>query len=108
MSKVREPWDNDRELMNRNGTLFVYNSIGVIVAEVFSYQDLDGMNKVFENAKRIVACVNACKDISSEALNAGYIQHLVETDKKRHRFLCSISDVKKEYTYNGEKVLEES
>ncbi len=78
MSKFREPWDRDSEPVNRNNTLFIYNNIGVIVAEVFSYKDLDEMNKLFENAERIVACINACAGITNEALEKGLISCAVE------------------------------
>lgn len=39
------------------------------------------------NAKRIVACVNACAGITNEALEAGYIKHLVEWDEVNHNYI---------------------
>jgi len=92
MNHTKEPW-----YKHKGNTGIIYGNEGVSVAA--------GHDN--EIAQRIVACVNACEGITNEALEAGYIKHLVETDKKRHEFLCSISDIKKEYTYKGKKILED-
>ena len=38
------------------------------------------------DAKRIIACVNACAGITNEALEAGYIKHLVDSVKTPFEF----------------------
>ena len=73
MKHAREEWSSDTELYSKKSTLFIYDKIGAIVAEVFRYRDLDNFDMVFENAKRIVACVNACAGITNEALEAGIV-----------------------------------
>ena len=77
MKHAREEWSSDTELYSKKSTLFIYDKIGAIVAEVFRYRDLDNFDMVFENAKRIVACVNACQGISNEALDAGILDDAI-------------------------------
>lgn len=103
MNHTKEPWEARRDPSYYGIASEVYAGDKFILGTggVHSPSELEA------NTKRIVACVNACAGITNEALEAGYIKHLVETDKKRHEFLCSISDIKKEYTYKGKKILED-
>jgi hypothetical protein len=101
MNHTKEPW-----IVSSRRATFIIKPNSVYTEVIAQCYFLDN-KKEEANAKRIVACVNACEGITNEALEAGYIKHLVETDKKRHEFLCSISDIKKEYTYKGKKILED-
>ncbi len=59
------------------------------------------------NAQRIVDCVNACAGITSEALQAGYIKHLVEWDKVNHDCLDKVDSKETPFEFKGKKILED-
>lgn len=57
---TKEPWHTGK---NHNAERFIYGEDGWAIAECVQTKD-----KMFANARRIVACVNACKGISTEKL----------------------------------------
>ncbi len=50
------------------------------------------------NAERIIACFNACQGITTEALEANIVAHVLSSDADRH--------IKEEMTYEGHKIWE--
>lgn len=65
---------NENSLRARFDTLtdfvFLDDMHGLAVAQMLPTYDHDGKPKSADNAQRIVACVNACKDIPTSALTA--------------------------------------
>ncbi len=51
------------------------------MATAFYWSGSENCGEVSANARRIVACVNACKDISVDALEQGAVQELVAAAK---------------------------
>lgn len=60
MKHTKEPWHTGK---NHNAERFIYGEDGWAVAECLQTKD-----KMFLNAKRIVACVNACAGLDTELL----------------------------------------
>lgn len=48
--------------------------------------------KAIENARRIVACVNACAGISNESLEAGVLDGLAENLDKQKEAIAKLGD----------------
>ena len=60
-----------------------------------------------ENAKRVVACVDACAGITTGALEAGYIKHLVEWDEVHHKNLETLDIQKFDFSFEGHMIKED-
>ena len=104
MKHTKEPWEvaEDKCYMNQ-----IINSNSCCIAKLLEEAD----------SQRIVACVNACKGITTEALAAGVIAHTIE----RYADICiskqldiyGDTDVsenlvsKDTMTYKGHKIWEE-
>lgn len=57
---TKEPWHTGK---NHNAERFIYGEDGWAIAECVQTKD-----KMFANASRIVACVNACAGIETDEL----------------------------------------
>ena len=66
MKHTKEPWEF-RDIYSY-GIGFIYGA-GIEVAETNG----NSLEEINANAKRIVACVNACAGITNEALEAGIV-----------------------------------
>jgi len=71
MKHTKEPW----KVSSRRAT-FITNPNSAYTEVIAQCYFLDN-KKEEENAKRIVACVNACKGITNEALEAGAVKHII-------------------------------
>ena len=70
MKHTKEPWVAEKTLQGRDSS--ISNRRGKTVAIAYQNENIDGDD--LSNARRIVACVNACEGITNEALEAGVIQ----------------------------------
>lgn len=85
---TKEPWFR---AYRENGagmySLDIFDSNGETIAEM-AWFPVKGGNKTYtnreENARRIVACVNACKNISTEDLE-NYCQNIDEINMDKHK-----------------------
>lgn len=89
MSHTREPWKYQK------GFLTIYSlsggdiGISTAIAKVSSHQ-LEGNDSAEENARRIVACVNACAGVSTETLEKfGGRAITAEGQRDTYRDLCA-------------------
>lgn len=73
MEYTESKWVEEIALQNRNHN--ISGPIGGTIATV--YENLPRHNAK-ANAERIVACVNACAGIRTEALESGLIKHLLD------------------------------
>ena len=71
MNHTKEPWEPKRDICHF-GTLSSVVSGDKSVAEVTG----ETLEEQEANLERIIACVNACKGIKTEALNKGIINDL--------------------------------
>lgn len=73
MKHTKEPWiiDSDR----RRGANLIRGDKAKMVAWTIYFDN--GSKTELANAKRIVACVNACAGIRTEALESGLIKYLL-------------------------------
>ncbi len=84
MSKAQHtpgPW-------SRNGNR-IHGESGSLVATIAYFREA---SIEIGNARRIVACVNACEGISTEALEAGVVKELREALEGIEKFLDSFTD----------------
>ena len=70
MKHTKEPWVAEKTLQGRNSS--ISNRRGKTIAIAYQNENIDGDD--LANAKRIVACVNACEGITNEALEEGIIE----------------------------------
>jgi hypothetical protein len=73
MKHTKEPWiiDSDR----RRGANLIRGDKAKMVAWTIYFDN--GSKTELANAKRIVACVNACAGITNEALEAGVVRNVL-------------------------------
>jgi len=69
MKHTKEPWIAEKTLQGRDSS--ISNSRGMTIAMAYKNENIDGDD--LANAKRIVACVNACAGITNEALEKGIV-----------------------------------
>jgi len=69
MKHTKEPWVAEKTLQGRNSS--ISNSRGKTIAMAYKNENIDG--DALANAKRIVACVNACAGITNDALEEGIV-----------------------------------
>lgn len=74
MKHTKEPWVAEKTLQGRDSS--ISNRRGKTIAIVYQNENIDGDD--LANAKRIVACVNACAGITNEALEAGVVKGCIE------------------------------
>lgn len=109
MNHTKEPWYEEYYICDEEGPLDEPEFSGEILAS----PDDCGITPVVcygvseANAQRIVDCVNACANITSEALQAGYIKHLVEWDKVNHDCIDRIDSKITPFEFKGKKILED-
>ena len=70
MKHTKEPWIAEKTFQYRDSS--ISDRRGNTIAIAYKNKNIDGDD--LANAKRIVACVNACEGITNEALEAGVIQ----------------------------------
>ena len=80
MNHTKEPWVAKKTLQGRNSS--ISNRRGKTIAIAYQNENIDGDD--LANAKRIVACVNACAGITNEALEAGVIQSALINFEESH------------------------
>jgi hypothetical protein len=73
MEHTKEPWEV-KTVPNTDQTYFIQSKIGTIASVKNGY----GWQEVEANARRIVACVNACAGIPTESLNQGGLDALID------------------------------
>ena len=109
MNHTKEPWYEEYNICDEEGPL----DEPMFSGEILASPDDFGITPVVcygiseSNAKRIVDCVNACAGITSEALQAGYIKHLVEWDKVNHDCLDKVDSKETQFEFKGKKILED-
>ena len=80
MNHTKEPW---RTYKGNTHEIFVND--GDFIA---SSEDCHvGHNEAEANAKRIIACVNACTDVENEKLTIGYVKNIEEKAKAYDRLM---------------------
>ena len=99
MKHTKEPWGVGRP--SPNGQQVIGNGKGMMIAIA---NPTSTQGEVNANAERIVACINACAGITNDALEAGYIKHLVEWDEVNHN--C-IDSVKTPFEFTGVPIKED-
>ena len=72
MAYTESLWKEEQALQNKNH--IISGSNGTSIATVYENRP---WHEAKENAKRIVACVNACAGIRTEAIESGLIKHLL-------------------------------
>lgn len=92
MNHTKEPWMCKQFL----GRLWVRTEDEEIAQVNLTYYGLD--NKAQANAKRIVACVNACAGITDEVIDAGIIKKAL---------VAYLGSYNKSMTWNSMKVWED-
>jgi len=83
MKHTKEPWQGITE--NDNGLYLIIDYTG---DEIGNY---DGEYS-FEDAKRIVTCINACTGITNEKLESGYIQKLIAEREEAINLLKAMNE----------------
>lgn len=105
---TKEPWHTGK---NHNAERFIYGEDGWAIAECVQTKD-----KMFANARRIVACVNACAGIPIEILEQNKTGGLtwsfanaLDLTMQRNELLTALKEIAEE-TYdqwsNGAKAKE--
>jgi hypothetical protein len=102
MKHTKEPWD----FLGERAPQIIGED--KVISLMYSENMLSGKDKrLLENAKRIVACVNACAGITNEALEAGYIKHLVEWNEVNHNCIDIVDSVKTPFEFKGVPIKED-
>jgi hypothetical protein len=70
MKHTKEPWVAEKTLQGRDSS--ISNRGGKTIAIAYKNENIDGDD--LANAQRIVACVNACEGITTEALEKGFVE----------------------------------
>ena len=94
MKHTREPWVAEKTLQGRDSS--ISNSRGKTIAMAYKNENIDGDD--LANAKRIVACVNACAGITNDALEEGLIEEAL---------VAYLGTYDRSTTWNGTKVWED-
>ena len=94
MKHTKEPWVAEKTLQGRDSS--ISNSRGKTIAIAYKNENIDGDD--LANAKRIVACVNACEGITNEALEEGLIEEAL---------VAYLGTYDRSTTWNGMKVWED-
>ena len=88
---TKEPWGvvSEKWYLNGQPSIVGRNGAGFAVALMAPWGPAvnDSVDKREANARRIVACVNACAEIGTEALEAGVVRDLVAACRKVHNHL---------------------
>ena len=100
MKHTKEPWKT-----YKGNTHEIFANDGDVIAS--SEECHIGHREAAANAQRIVACVNACSGITNEALEAGYIKHLVEWDEVNHNCIDIVDSVKTPFEFKGVPIKED-
>lgn len=95
MEHTKEPWHTGK---NHNAERFIYGEDGWAIAECVQTKD-----KMFANARRIVASVNACAGIPIEHLEAmrgtsilnSAVKSSNDDKKKRDELLFALQEISK-------------
>jgi hypothetical protein len=74
---TKEPWKVQKDFNNIFALSHGESGITIHIAKVNNTQVEGGQNEASANAERIIACVNACAGITTEALQAGVIRRLI-------------------------------
>lgn len=103
MAYTESLWEEERALQNQNH--IISGPDGGSIATVYENRP---RHDAKENAKRIVACVNACAGIRTEAIESGLINHLLNDAYMRTlNPLDPNPQRKQDMTYLGKPVYEE-
>lgn len=103
MKHTKEPWSQGDIIKE-----LIFSEDGnSVIAKCMKMDEFEDGNQE-ANTKRIVACVNACAGITNEALEAGYIKHLVEWDEVNHNCLDKLDSKFTPFEFKGIKILEET
>ena len=94
MNHTREPWVAKKTLQGRNSS--ISNKRGKTIAIAYKNENIDGDD--LANAKRIVACVNACAGITDAVIEEGIIKKAL---------IAYLGSYDKNMTWNGMKVWED-
>jgi len=94
MKHTKEPWVAEKTLQGRNSS--ISNRRGKTIAIAYQNENIDGDD--LANAKRIVACVNACEGINDAVIEEGIIEEALVAYLGTHD---------RNTTWNGMKVWEE-
>jgi hypothetical protein len=94
MKHTRELWIAKKTLQGRDSS--ISNSRGKTIAIAYKNENIDGDD--LANAKRIVACVNACAGITNDALEEGLIEEAL---------IAYFGSYDKNTTWNNMKVWED-
>ncbi len=73
MKHTKEPWVVEKTLQGRDSS--ISNRRGKTIAIAYQNENIDGDD--LANAKRIVACVNACKGLTNEVLDKGILDDAI-------------------------------
>ena len=93
MKHTKEPWVAKKTLQGRNSS--ISNRRGKTIAIAYKNENIDGDD--LANAKRIVACVNACEGITNDVLEEGLIKKAL---------VAYFGSYDRNVTWNGMKVWE--
>ncbi len=94
MKHTKEPWVAEKTLQGRNSS--ISNRRGKTIAIAYQNENIDGDD--LANAKRIVACVNACEGINDAVIEEGIVEEALA---------ASLGAYDRNATCNGMKVWEE-
>jgi len=94
MNHTKEPWVAETTLQGRDSS--ISNRRGKTIAIAYQNENIDGDD--LANAKRIVACVNACEGITDAVIEEGIIEEAL---------MAYLGSYDRNATWNGLKVWED-
>lgn len=99
--------DGDELALFDSGTVYVFDheKHGFDIAVTYNenpslWKKTDDCDEIYANARRIVACVNACEGIPTEVLESGphrIIQRYAAAERQRDELLAALKDLHKAY-----------
>lgn len=99
---MKEPWSQGDIIKE-----LIFSEDGnSVIAKCMKMDEFEDGNQE-ANSQRIVDCVNACAGITSDALRAGYVKHLVEWDEVNHNCLDKVDSKVTPFEFKGVMILEE-
>jgi hypothetical protein len=87
MKHTKEPWEV--HLIDRGIMIASSQVSGYIIESRIAR----GYDNAIANARRIVACVNACCDVESEKLTIGYVRELKDKLQDANKLLSILANV---------------
>lgn len=97
MKHTKEPWVAEKTFQGRDSS--ISDRRGNTIAIAYQNKNIDGDD--LANAKRIVACVNACEGITNEALEADVVACAIDNLSN------SLPDGEEQFYFGDVKVWED-